>query len=60
MYTDILHPPIDTPGLRAIAPDWQAHVANYNPFMRDELKLFIESSDLKLTGYCAIHDVMRN
>ena len=56
----ILHPSIDTPELRAIAPDWQARVANYNAFMSDELKKFTESSDLKLIGYGAIRDAMRN
>lgn len=55
----ILHPSIDTPELRAIAPDWQARVANYNAFMSDELKKFIESIDLKLIGYRAIRDAMR-
>ena len=56
----ILHPSIDTPELRAIAPDWQARVTNYNAFMSDELKKFIEDSDLKLIGYGAIRDAMRN
>lgn len=56
----ILHPSIDTPELRAIAPDWQARVANYNAFMSDELKKFIEGSNLKLIGYGAIRDAMRN
>jgi hypothetical protein len=56
----ILHPSIDTPELRAIAPDWQARVANYNAFMSDELKAFIENSDLKLIGYRAIRDAMRS
>jgi hypothetical protein len=55
----ILHPSIDTPELRAIAPDWQARVANYNAFMSDELKKYIESTDLKLIGYRAIRDAMR-
>ncbi len=36
----ILHPPVDTPELRAIAPDWQARVANYQAFMSPELKAF--------------------
>jgi len=56
----ILHPSIDTPELRAIAPDWQARVANYNAFMSEELKKFIESSSLKLIGYGVIRDAMRN
>ncbi|MBN8583288.1 MAG: hypothetical protein J0L96_21665, partial [Anaerolineae bacterium] len=55
----ILHPSIDTPELRAIAPDWRARVANYSAFMSDELKKFIEKEDIKVIGYRAIRDVMR-
>jgi predicted glycoside hydrolase/deacetylase ChbG (UPF0249 family) len=56
----ILHPSVDTPELRAFAPDWQARVANYNAFMSDELKKFMESIDVKLIGYRAIREAMRN
>ena len=56
----IMHPSIDTPELRAIAPDWQARVANYNAFMSDELKKFLESEDIKLIGYRALRNAMRN
>ena len=55
----ILHPSIDTPELRAIAPDWESRVSNYNTFMSDELKKFIESEDIKPIGYRAIRDAMR-
>ena len=55
----ILHPSIDTQELRDIAPDWQARVANYNAFMSDELKKFIEQADVKLIGYRQIRDAMR-
>ncbi len=55
----ILHPSIDTAELRAIAPDWRARVANYNAFMSDELKKFIESEDIKLIGYRPLRDAMR-
>ena len=55
----VLHPSVDTPELRAIAPDWQARVANYNAFMSDELKMFLESEDIKLIGYRDIGDAMR-
>jgi hypothetical protein len=55
----IFHPSTDTPELRAIAPDWPARVANYNAFMSDELKQFIESEDIKLIGYRAMRDAMR-
>jgi hypothetical protein len=56
----ILHPSIDTPELRAIAPDWEARVANYNAFMSDELKKFIQSENIKPIGYRQIRDAMRN
>ena len=56
----ILHPSIDTTELRAIAPDWRARVANYQAFMSDELKTFIESEDIKLIGYRALKDAMRS
>lgn len=56
----ILHPSIDTAEMRSIAPDWQSRVANYNVFMSDELKIFIESQDIKLIGYRQIRDAMRN
>jgi predicted glycoside hydrolase/deacetylase ChbG (UPF0249 family) len=56
----ILHPSIDTPELRAICPDWRARVANYNAFMSDELKKFIEQEDIELIGYRQIRNVMRS
>lgn len=56
----ILHPSVDTAELRAIAPDWESRVANYNVFMSDELKKFIESQDIKLIGYRQIRNAMRN
>lgn len=56
----ILHPSMDTPELRAITPDWESRVANYETFMSDELKKFIESEDIKPIGYRAIRDAMRN
>lgn len=56
----IFHPSVDTPESRAISPDWQARVANYNAFMSDELKKFLESEDIKLIGYRAIREAMRN
>ncbi len=56
----IFHPSIDTPELRAIAPDWRARVANYNAFMSDDIKKLLEREDIKLIGYRAIRDTMRN
>lgn len=56
----ILHPSIDTPELRAIAPDWESRVANYNVFMSDELKKLLEQEGLRLIGYRPLREAMRN
>ena len=56
----ILHPSIDTAELRAIARDWESRVSNYNVFMSEELKKFIEREALQLIGYRAIRDALRN
>ena len=56
----IFHPSVDTPELRALAPDWSARVANYNAFMSDEMKKFLESEDIKLIGYRSLRNAMRN
>lgn len=55
----ILHPSVDTPELRAIAPDWQGRVANYNAFISQELKDFIKNSGIQLIGYRALREAMR-
>ena len=55
----VFHPSIDTAELRAIAPDWDSRVSNYNTFMSDETKKFLETEDIKLIGYRQIRDAMR-
>jgi hypothetical protein len=56
----IFHPSIDTPELRAIAPDWESRVANYHVFMNDEMKTILESEDIKLVGYRALREALQN
>ncbi len=56
----IFHPSTDTPELRGICPDWEARVANYNAFMSDDLKKFLEQEDIKLIGYRQIRNAMRS
>ncbi len=56
----LFHPSLDTAELRAIAPDWESRVTNYNTFMSDELKKFIESEDIKPIGYRQIRNAMRS
>jgi hypothetical protein len=55
----IFHPSIDTAELRSIAPDWESRVSNYNTFMSDGLKKFIEGEDIQLIGYRPIREAMR-
>jgi predicted glycoside hydrolase/deacetylase ChbG (UPF0249 family) len=56
----VLHPSIDTAELRSIAPDWESRVANYNVFMSDELKKFLEREAIKPIGYRALRNAMRS
>ncbi len=56
----VLHPSIDTAELRSICPDWESRVSNYNTFMSDELKTFMEQEDIKLIGYRQIRNAMRS
>jgi chitin disaccharide deacetylase len=55
----ILHPSVNTPELRAITPDWECRVANYNLFMSDAFKKVLEAEDIKLTGYREVREAMR-
>ncbi|MCS6994799.1 MAG: polysaccharide deacetylase family protein [Anaerolineales bacterium] len=56
----ILHPSVDTPELRAIAPDWQARVANYHAFLSPKLKAFLKNEGIHLIGYRALRDAMKS
>jgi hypothetical protein len=56
----LMHPAIDTPELRAITPDWECRVANYNAFMSKEIKDFIQNEGIQVIGYRPIRDVMRS
>jgi chitin disaccharide deacetylase len=47
----IIHPSIDTPELRAIAPDWQSRVADYHTFMNDEIRVLISDIGIHVIGY---------
>ena len=47
----LFHPSIDTPELRAIAPDWPSRVANYHTFMDPGLNKFIKNQGIQVIGY---------
>ena len=52
----LFHPSVDTPELRAIAPDWPSRVANYQTFMDPRLKKFIKDKGIQVIGY---HDLKK-
>ena len=37
--------------LRAITPDWQSRVANYEVCMRRELREYVENAGIQVIGY---------
>jgi hypothetical protein len=56
----LFHPAIDTPELRAFAPDWRARVADYELFTSDAWRAALDASGVQVIGWRAIRDVMRN
>ncbi len=55
----IIHPAVDTPELRALAPDWRSRVADYALFTDEAWRKAAEASGVKAIGYRALRDVMR-
>lgn len=55
----ILHPAVDTPELRALAPDWQGRVADYKAFCSSELREYVRSSGIQVIGYREIREELR-
>jgi predicted glycoside hydrolase/deacetylase ChbG (UPF0249 family) len=56
----ILHPAVDTPELRALAPDWASRAANYRTFLSEELREFVRSVGIQVIGYRTLRMIMRN
>lgn len=55
----IIHPAQDTPELRAIAPDWACRAADYQLFLSEEWRQVVAQSGVKMIGWRALRDVMR-
>jgi chitin disaccharide deacetylase len=56
----IIHPSADTPELRAILPDsWQNRVADYEVFMRQDLRSYVDAEGIHLLGWRTIRELMR-
>lgn len=56
----LFHPAIDTPDLRAFAPDWRSRVADYELFTSDAWRQAVQEAGVQVIGWRAIRDVMRN
>ena len=55
-----VHPAIDTPELRALAPDWSGRVDDHDLVVRNGgLRARIERSGVKLIGYRELREVQR-
>jgi len=53
----IFHPSIDTPELRAMAPDYLCRVADYDAFMSAELRDYVRNAGIQIIGYRALRDL---
>ncbi len=56
----LFHPAIDTPELRAFAPDWRSRVADYELFTSDAWRQAVREAGVQVVGWRAIRNVMRN
>ena len=54
----LLHPVIDTPEIRAMAPDWRSRVADFEAFCSPELREHIHSLGIQLISYQPLQSVM--
>ena len=54
----LMHPAVDTPELRAIAPDWRCRVADYQLFTSDALRAALQASGVHVIGFRALRDAM--
>jgi len=52
------HPAKDTPELRAITPDWRCRVADYETFLKDELRQHIHNIGVQVIGYRDLQKLM--
>jgi len=53
-----LHPAVDTPELRAIAPDWPSRVADYQAFTSRDLRDYVRRSGIQIIGYRELRDML--
>lgn len=54
----IHHPALDTPELRALAPDWQARVRDHAVMTSPELREYVQAQGIHLIGWREIQQVL--
>lgn len=54
----IIHASKDTPELRAITPDWACRNADYQTFLREDLRVYIRQQGIQTLGYRALQSLM--
>jgi len=47
----ILHPAVETPELKALAPDWRCRVADYETFRSEDLQAHVRELGIRVIGY---------
>ena len=55
----IIHPCVDTPEIRAIAPDWRCRVADHALFTSPGLRQALDEAGVQVIGFRALRDAMR-
>jgi len=55
----IIHPCVDTPEIRAIAPDWRCRVADHTLFTSNALRQALDETGVQVIGFRALRDAMR-
>lgn len=53
----LIHPCVDTPEVRALAPDWRARVADYELFINEAWRETVAASGVQVIGWRALRDV---
>jgi chitin disaccharide deacetylase len=56
----ILHPSVDTPELRALAPDWRCRVADCATFQDERLRAYLQDIGIQVIGYRPIQELMES
>lgn len=56
----LFHPAIDTPELRAFAPDWRSRVADYELFASEATRQAVQDAGIHVIGWRAIRDLTSN